>query len=61
VGKPSDLIQGTLDLLILKTVSLEPAKLNATPLGACIKNVLSVAAFPTAKDEMQVAVALKSS
>jgi PadR family transcriptional regulator PadR len=24
VGKPSDLIQGTLDLLILKTVSLEP-------------------------------------
>jgi transcriptional regulator len=24
VGKPSDLIQGTLDLLILKTISLEP-------------------------------------
>ena len=24
MGKPSDLIQGTLDLLILKTVSLEP-------------------------------------
>jgi PadR family transcriptional regulator PadR len=24
VGKPSDLIQGTLDLLILKTVALEP-------------------------------------
>ena len=24
VGKPSDLIQGTLDLLILKTLSLEP-------------------------------------
>jgi transcriptional regulator len=24
LGKPSDLIQGTLDLLILKTVSLEP-------------------------------------
>ena len=44
-----------------KTVSLEPAKLNGTPLGACIKNVLSVASFPTAKDEMQVAVALKSS
>jgi transcriptional regulator len=24
VGKPSDLVQGTLDLLILKTISLEP-------------------------------------
>ncbi|MCL4853973.1 MAG: PadR family transcriptional regulator, partial [Bryobacteraceae bacterium] len=24
MGKPSDLIQGTLDLLILKTLSLEP-------------------------------------
>jgi transcriptional regulator len=24
VGKPTDLVQGTLDLLILKTVSLEP-------------------------------------
>jgi transcriptional regulator len=24
VGKPSDLVQGTLDLLVLKTVSLEP-------------------------------------
>jgi serine/threonine-protein kinase len=41
-----------------KQVSLEPASLNTTPLGACIKNVLSVATFPTAKDEMQVAVAL---
>nr|MBA3820079.1 hypothetical protein [Deltaproteobacteria bacterium] len=44
-----------------KTVSLEPASLNGTPLGACIKNVLSIASFPVAKDEMQVAVALKSS
>ena len=44
-----------------KQVSLEPAALNSTPLGACIKNVLEVATFPTAKDEMQVAVALKSS
>jgi hypothetical protein len=43
-----------------KQVSLEPAKLNATPLGACIKNVLSGATFPTAKDEMKVAVALKT-
>ena len=25
MGKPTDLVQGTLDLLILKTVSLEPA------------------------------------
>lgn len=25
MGKPNDLVQGTLDLLILKTVSLEPA------------------------------------
>jgi len=25
VGKPTDLVQGTLDLLILKTVALEPA------------------------------------
>ena len=24
MGKPSDLIQGTLDLLILKTIALEP-------------------------------------
>ena len=24
MGKPSDLVQGTLDLLILKTLSLEP-------------------------------------
>ena len=24
MGKPSDLVQGTLDLLILKTISLEP-------------------------------------
>ncbi len=44
-----------------KTVSLEPAGLNSTPLGTCIKNVLSDATFPTAKAEMQVAVALKSS
>jgi hypothetical protein len=41
-----------------KTVSLEPLKLDTTPLGACIKNVLSDASFPRAKDEMQVAFAL---
>jgi serine/threonine protein kinase len=43
-----------------KTVLLEPTKLNTTPLGACIKNVLSVATFPAAKEEMKVAVALKA-
>ena len=42
-----------------KAVSLDPAGLNSTPLGACIRNVLSVATFPAAKDEIQVAVALK--
>jgi serine/threonine-protein kinase len=44
-----------------KQVSLEPSKLNSTPLGACIKNVLSGTTFPAAKEEMKVAVALKSS
>jgi serine/threonine-protein kinase len=44
-----------------KQVSLEPASLDASPLGACIKNVLSVATFPTAKAEMQVAVPLTKS
>ena len=43
-----------------KRVSLDPPALDATPLGACIKNVLSVATFPRAKDEIQVAVALKA-
>jgi len=41
-----------------KTVSLEPAALSSTPLGTCIKNVLSVVTFPTGKSEMQVAVSL---
>jgi serine/threonine protein kinase len=44
-----------------KQISLEPASLDASPLGACIKNVLSVATFPTAKAEMQVAVPLTKS
>ena len=41
-----------------KNVSLEPANLNNTPLGTCIKNVLSAASFPSSKDEKQVAVTL---
>ncbi|MBL0213916.1 MAG: serine/threonine protein kinase [Myxococcales bacterium] len=44
-----------------KGVSLEPAALNSTPLGMCIRNVLSAAAFPSAKDEKQVAVTLTAS
>jgi len=41
-----------------KNVALEPANLNNTPLGTCIKNVLSAASFPSSKDEKQVAVTL---
>jgi serine/threonine-protein kinase len=44
-----------------KGVSLEPADLNGTPLGTCIRNVLSAASFPSAKDEKQVAVTLSAS
>ena len=44
-----------------KTISLEPAGLNGTPLGACIKNVLSATSFPKDKDEKQVSVTFKTS
>ena len=44
-----------------KGVTLDPAQLNTTPLGACIKNVLSSATFPTAKDEKQVTVTVSAS
>jgi serine/threonine protein kinase len=44
-----------------KTISLEPADLNASPLGACIKNVLAGAKYPTAAAEMQVSVPIKTS
>ncbi len=44
-----------------KTISLEPIDLNGSKLGACIKNVLSGAKYPTAAAEMQVSVALKAS
>jgi len=33
MGKPSDLVQGTLDLLILKTIALEPKHGWATGMG----------------------------
>jgi len=44
-----------------KHISLEPINLDGSPLGACIKNVLSAAKYPTAAAEMQVSVALKAS
>ncbi|MFN0246575.1 MAG: protein kinase domain-containing protein [Kofleriaceae bacterium] len=40
----------------VKGVTLEPAALNGTPLGACIKNVLSSAQFPKAVDDKEVTV-----
>ncbi len=40
----------------VKGVVLEPAALNGTPLGACIKNVLSSAQFPKAADDKEVTV-----
>ena len=44
-----------------KAISLEPQGLDATPLGACIKNVLGGIRFPKSEDEKQVAVPLKTS
>jgi hypothetical protein len=44
-----------------KAILLEPADLNASPLGACIKGVLAAAKWPTAESEMRVSVALKAS
>ncbi len=44
-----------------KSISLQPPDLDGSPLGACIKNVLSVAKYPSAQGEMQVSVALKAS
>ncbi len=44
-----------------KTISLEPAGLSSTPLGTCIKNVLSATTFPKDKDEKQVSVTFKTS
>jgi hypothetical protein len=44
-----------------KNVSFEPTSLNGTPLGACIKNVLASARFPTADADRIVSVELKAS
>ena len=41
-----------------RSVSFEPASLEASPLGKCIKNVLSTVTFPTAKSDLQVSVTL---
>jgi serine/threonine protein kinase len=43
----------------VKGVTLEPAALNGTPLGACIKNVLSAAQFPKAQDDKEVTVSFR--
>ena len=37
MGKPSDLVQGTLDLLILKTISLEPQ--HGWAIAKCIQQI----------------------
>jgi serine/threonine-protein kinase len=44
-----------------KNISLQPPDLDGSPLGACIKSVLSLAKYPSAQGEMQVSVALKAS
>ena len=43
-----------------KSVLLQPANLNSTPLGTCIRNVLSIVTFPTSKEEMKVSVEIKA-
>jgi hypothetical protein len=43
-----------------KNISLQPSNLDGSPLGACIKNVLSGAKYPSATAEMQVSVALRA-
>ena len=44
MGKPTDLVQGTLDLLILKTISLEPMNgwAIAKRIGQVSNNILQV-------------------
>ena len=44
-----------------KTISLQPAAIISTPLGACIKNVLSQISFPAAPDEKRLSVNLIAS
>jgi serine/threonine-protein kinase len=45
----------------VKSITLEPTDLNSSPLGGCIKTVLSRAKYPTAAAEMRVSVPLKAS
>ena len=42
-----------------KGVTLEPAALNGSPLGACIKNVMSTAQFPKATSDKEVNVTFR--
>ncbi len=44
-----------------KTVEFEPAAINGTPLGACIKNVLSDVVFPTATEEKNLSFSVSAS
>ncbi len=39
-----------------KTITLEPPDLNVSTLGACIRNVLSSAKFPTNKEDVELSV-----
>ncbi|HUS31525.1 MAG TPA: protein kinase [Kofleriaceae bacterium] len=42
-----------------QTVVIEPEAVNATPLGACLRNVLMKARYPTAGSDLKVTVPLK--
>jgi serine/threonine-protein kinase len=43
----------------VKNVNLDPGSFNSTPLGTCIKNVLTGVAFPKADSDKEVSVAIK--
>jgi serine/threonine-protein kinase len=43
-----------------KSVTLHPDGLNSSPLGACIRNILSGARFPAAKDEVDMSFPFKA-
>jgi serine/threonine-protein kinase len=43
----------------VKNVNLDPGSFNSTPLGTCIKNVLSGVTFPKADSDKEVSVAIK--
>ncbi len=42
-----------------KTITLSPASIVSTPLGACIKKVLAQTRFPASKDEFKAAVTFR--